>query len=126
MSGYGALPGEMINSQSRSNTRQHQDANVPYSQEIERRKWGIISGVKHVFTNTILGKSRTEDPKEERNSFLILSLAEMDIPTLNDQNTTPFNSTLKPIGDEDKYSLHDENSSALTESTENIGESNNY
>ena len=124
MSGYGALSGEMINSQSRSNTRQFRDTIVPYSQEIERRnrgnKWEIITGVKHVFTKTILGQKRTDDQKEERNSFLIVSLAEMDIPALNEQSK--LNSTLK--SDED--SIHDENSSALTESTENIGESNNY
>ena len=124
MSGYGALPGEMINSQSRSNPRQHRDTIVPYSQEIERRnrgnKWEIITGVKHVFTKTILGQKRTDNQKEEKNSFLIVSLAEMDIPALNEQSK--LNSTLK--SDEDKYSIHDENSSALTESTENIGESN--
>ena len=128
ISGYGVLPGEMNDShQSRSNTRQNQHAIVPYSQEIERTnrgKWEIISGVKHVFTKTILGQKRTDDPKEERNSFLIVSLTEMDIPALNEQSK--FNSTLKSTGEEDKYSIHDENSSALTESTENIGESNNY
>lgn len=128
ISGYGVLPGEMIDAhQSRSNTRQNQQTIVPYSQEIERRnrgKWEIISGVKHVFTKTLLGQKRTDDPKEERNSFLIVSLTEIDIPALNERSK--FNSTLKSTGEEDKYSIHDENSSALTESTENIGESNNY
>merc|ERR1712038_791375 len=127
MGGYGALPGEMIESHSQSNTRQRQDI---YSHEIERvnrGKWEIIAGVKHVFTRAILGKPRTE-PKEERNSFLIVSLAEIDISALNKQSKTSLTSTtMKPIGDEDEYSIHDENSSALTEATsEHIGESNNY
>ena len=127
MRGYGALPAEMIESHSQSNTRQRQDI---YSQEIERTnrgKWEIISGVKHVFTRTILGKARTE-PKEERNSFLIVSLAEMDISALNEQSKTSLTSTtLTSTGDKDEYSIHDENSSALTETTsEHIGESNNY
>lgn len=132
MRGYGALPRELVDSQSRRNTRQPQDTIVPYSQEIERRnrgKWEIISGVKHVFTKTILGQQqkRTDLKTEERNSFLIVSLAEIEIPALIEQGKTPHTSTLNSSGDEDKYSIRDENSSSLsTETTENIGESNNY
>merc|ERR1712080_350904 len=84
MRGYGALPGGLVGSQSQRNTRQPQDTNVPYSHEIERRnrgKWEIISGVKHVFTKTILGQKRTDNNiKEEKNSFLIVSLAEIEVP----------------------------------------------
>jgi len=128
MSDYGSLPAPMNNVLSRGDSRLHQQHHqasfVPYNQDMERRngKWEIVSGVKHVFTKTILGH-KSSNHIGEKNSILIVPLAEIEISTLNEQSRHPFISTPKSTKDVG-ISMDNEISSALTQTTEQIGENN--
>ena len=118
LAGYGSFSGgQMDNLPALYNgTIQHQGSFVTYTQDIERSgRWEIVSGVKHVFTKTLLGHKNSNDG-EDRNTFLIVPLVEID-----EQMKMPFisNLTTKP-GKE--LNVNDDVSSTLTQTTENIGE----
>ena len=118
LTGYGSFSGgQMDNLPTLSNgTIQHQGSFVTYTQDIERSgRWEIVSGVKHVFTKTLLGNKNSNDG-EDRNTFLIVPLVEID-----EQMKMPFISDLKnKTGME--LNVNDDVSSALTQTSENIGE----
>ena len=118
LTGYGSFSGGQMDSlPSLSNgTIQHQGSFVTYTQDIERSgRWEIVSGVKHVFTKTLLGHKNSNDG-EDRNTFLIVPLVEID-----EQMKMPFISNLKnKTGMESN--VNDDVSSALTQTSENIGE----
>jgi len=118
LTGYGSFSGgQMDNLPTLSNgTIQHQGSFVTYTQDIERSgRWEIVSGVKHVFTKTLLGNKNSNDG-EDRNTFLIVPLVEID-----EQMKMPFISNLEnKTGME--FNVNDDVSSALTQTSENIGE----
>ena len=130
---YGSLPGVGISndSQSRGNSQQQQQQQqqqpstfINHNQDIERRteKWKIVSGVKHVFTTTLLGHNATST-MSDKNSFLIIPLKDIEMPTLHENSKTPFISTFKSTNDMNNF-IDQEISSALTQTTEVIGENN--
>ena len=106
--------------QSQGNPQQHHRLTTfsAHNEDIERRtgKWKIVSGVKHVFTKTLLGHNSTTTTMSDKNSFLIIPLTEIEKPTLQENNKTPFISTFNCIDEE--------HSSPLTQTTEDIGENN--
>ena len=123
ISDYGSLSVPMNNLQSRGDPNHHQHPQVtivPYSQGIQQRngRWEIVSGVKHVFTKTIFGHKET-NRMGDKNSILNVPLAEREI------SRVPFITNLKSSTTSDScHTMDDENSSALNQTTDNIGESN--
>ena len=76
--------------------------------------------MKRAFTCTLLGQKSTNQ-KDERQSFLIIPLTEVEIPTRHGQDKDSLTPTLQSTITVDN-SLDDENSSALTQTSEHIGE----
>jgi hypothetical protein len=113
--------------QSQVNTQQQHRPTTfsAHNEAIERRtgKWKIVSGVKHVFTKTLLGHNSTTTTMSDNNSFLIIPLTEIEMPTLHENSKTPFISTFKSTSHLNNC-IDEENSSALTQTTEDIGENN--
>ena len=115
--------------QSRTNPQQEQQQPQPtttfvaHSQDAGMRtgKWKVVSGVKHVFTKTLLGPNTSTNALSDNNSFLIIPLTEIEMPTLQENIKTPFISTFTSTNVMNKL-LDEEISSALTQTTEDIGE----
>ena len=128
LSEYGALTGPLPNNpQSHDNRTRYQQQPrtlVPFGTEVERRteKWQLVTGVKSVFTGSIFGQ-KSSNQKEERRSFLIIPLSEVELSTENEQEKTSLAPTLQSTRNVDN-SIDDENSSALTQTSEQIGENN--
>ena len=129
MSDYGALSGPPNNPQSHDNRTRYQNQTmrsfVPFNGNEAHRseeKWEFLTGMKRAFTCTLLGQ-KSSNQKDERASFLIIPLTEIEIPTLNGQDKDSLTPTLQSTITVDN-SLDDENSSALTQTSEQIGENN--
>jgi len=127
LSEYGALPGPPNNPQSHGNRTQYQQQSrtlVPFGNEVERQteKWELVTGVKSVFTGCLFGK-KNSNQKEERRSFLIIPLSEVEMSTENRQDKDSLTPTLQSTANVDN-SIDDEKFSALTQTSEQIGENN--